>query len=353
MEELISISVPEKILIIRLSSIGDILLTTPVIRLLKQKFPDSSIDFVIRKEFADLLVHHPAIHRLYLFDKTRNFKSLKRIKTEIKNCRHDLIIDLHKNFRSFYLTFNSRAPKIIRYRKGIVSRFFYVKFKIKIYRKIVPIYLRYLDCLVPYQIFYDHRGLDIFFDQETEKSIFHKYSDFLNMNTAPIIGVAPGANHGTKRWTIEGFSAVINDLSGVRNFKIIIFGNHADREIAQCLNIDKKQLVLNTTGELSVLETGALMTHCDLLITNDSGLLHLAAAIKKKVVAIFGSTTEELGFFPYTTEHIVVQNNNLKCRPCSHIGRNKCPEGHFKCMQEITASEVIRAVAKLLYCSRV
>ncbi len=101
-------------------------------------------------------------------------------------------------------------------------------------------------------------------------------------------------------------------------------------------------------GELSLLETATLMSHCDLVLTNDSGLTHLASALKKKVVAIFGSTTEHLGFFPYLTEHIVVQNNKLSCRPCTHIGRDKCPKGHFKCMKEITAEQVINAIEGLL-----
>ncbi|UCE05580.1 MAG: glycosyltransferase family 9 protein, partial [bacterium] len=99
---------------------------------------------------------------------------------------------------------------------------------------------------------------------------------------------------------------------------------------------------------LSLLESATLMNHCDLVLTNDSGLMHLATALKKKVVAIFGSTTEELGFFPYTTEHIVIQNNNLNCRPCSHVGRKKCPKGHFKCMKEIEVGQVVGAVEELL-----
>jgi len=132
------------------------------------------------------------------------------------------------------------------------------------------------------------------------------------------------------------------------NDRIILFGSRPDREIVKSFSIEKPQFVLNTTGELSLLETAALMNHCDLVLTNDSGLLHLTSALKKKVVAIFGSTTEQLGFFPYVTEHIVVQNNSLKCRPCSHIGRKKCPRRHFKCMKEITADHVISAINEIL-----
>jgi lipopolysaccharide heptosyltransferase II len=348
MQKSVIIQVPEKILIIRLSSIGDILLTTPVIRLLKQKFSDSKIDFVIKKEFAELLIYHPGIHQLYIFNKNGNFKVLKDIKQRIKNEKYDLIVDFHKNFRSFYLTKFSRAKRVIRYKKGVIRRFLSVKFKLNLYREIIPIYLRYLNCLKPFQIFYDDQGLNLFFNDEKGKRIFNKYSQFLKVPESPIIGIAPGAKHATKRWIPEGFSAVINYLTDKKKSKIIIFGSRADQEIVQSLDIENHQCILDATGRLSLLESAILMNHCDLVLTNDSGLMHLASALKKKVVAIFGSTTEELGFFPYTTEHIVIQNNNLCCRPCSHVGRKKCPKGHFKCMKEITAEQVISAVEELL-----
>lgn len=348
MERTFAAKAPEKILIIRLSSIGDILLTTPVIRLLEQKFPNSKIDFVIKKEFGELLIHHPDIHQHYIFDKDDRFKSLKGIKQKIRNEKYDLVLDLHKNFRSFYLTIASRANRIIRYKKGVIRRFLFVKFKLNFHHKIIPIHLRYLSCLAFYQILYDNQGLEIFFDDKTEQQILQKYSQFLEKSGSLMIGIAPGANHATKRWTVEGFSSVINYLINKRKSKVIIFGNSEDRQIAQSLNINNKQFVLDTTGKLSILESGVLMNQCDLVITNDSGLMHLASALKKKVVAIFGSTTEELGFFPYTTEYTVIQNNFLKCRPCSHIGRTKCPKGHFKCIKEITAGQVIDAVEELL-----
>ena len=343
-----SIQTPKKILIIRMSSIGDVLLTTPVIRLLKTKFPDSQIDFVIKNEFVELLTYHPNIDYLYRYDKFVEVNSLKKIKQEVRNKQYDLIVDLHKNFRSYYLTSDSGAKQIVRYKKGVFQRFFLVKFKLNFYKKIIPIFQRYLNCIERFDIFYDGKGLDIFFDQETVQSVFEKYSKFLNNSAALTIGVAPGAKHATKRWTVEGFSSVINFLIKNTNARIILFGSRPDREIVNSFSIKKPQFMLNTTGELSLLETTALMNHCDLVLTNDSGLMHLASALKKKVVAIFGSTTEELGFFPYLTEHIIIQNNSLKCRPCSHIGRKKCPRRHFKCIKEITADHVISAMEELL-----
>jgi len=347
MKKSASLQTLRKILIIRLSSIGDVLLATPAIRLLKNKFPDSQIDVVIKHEFADLLKFHPHISHLYRYNKDETH-SLSKLKQEIRNKQYDLIVDLHKNFRSYYLTIGSRAKEVIRYKKGVIQRFLLVKFKLSLYKKILPIYQRYLKALKRYEIGYDGNGLDIFISEEAERRVVEKHRNFLNNSPGLTMGIAPGAKHATKRWTAEGFSSVIDFLISNKNARVILFGNKADQEIVQSFSIEQTKFVLNATGELSLLETAALMNHCDLVLTNDSGLMHLASALKKKVAAIFGGTTEDLGFFPYLTEHSVVQNNNLKCRPCSHIGRKKCPQKHFKCMKEITAEQVLDAIEVLL-----
>ncbi|MCD4693700.1 MAG: glycosyltransferase family 9 protein [Calditrichales bacterium] len=223
-----------------------------------------------------------------------------------------------------------------------------MKFKLNFFKQIIPIYLRYLACLNSYQIQYDNQGLDIYFDEKTRQTIKEKYADFLTKSKSLVLGVVPGASFATKRWTAEGFQTVINYFIEQHQAKVILFGNASDRELIKSLNIKNSQAVLNTAGELSILGTGAVMDYCDVVITNDSGLMHLASALKKKVVAIFGSTTEDLGFFPSTTEHIVIENQNLKCRPCSHVGRHKCPKKHFKCMKEIYPEQVIEAVKRML-----
>ena len=143
MNNFASIQTPKKILIIRMSSIGDVLLTTPVIRLLKTKFPDSQIDFVIKNEVAELLTYHPNIDYLYRYDKFDEVNSLKKIKQGIRNKQYDLIVDLHKNFRSYYLTSGSGAKEIVRYKKGVFQRFLLVKFKFNFYKTIIPRKLYY------------------------------------------------------------------------------------------------------------------------------------------------------------------------------------------------------------------
>lgn len=339
---------PEKILIIRLSSIGDVLLTTPVIRLLRKKFPGSKIDFVVKKQFAPVLADHPQVDRLYIFDKHAESSSLRALKKEIRQQQYDLIVDLHNNIRSKFLAIGSHAKMILCYRKGIIPRLLYVKFKLKLSKQIVPAYQKYINSLKIYGIKDDYQGLDFYVHPEVERQVRQKYRDFWQEDKHSIIGIVPGAQHPTKRWTSEGFSSVINYLVEKGKYQIILFGNQHDRNIAATFDIPASPKILNSIGELSLREAGALMNCCDLVITNDSGLMHLATALKKKVIAIFGSTTEELGFFPYLTEHIVIQNNSLTCRPCSHIGRKKCPKRHFKCMKDISAQHVIDAIETIL-----
>ncbi len=337
-----------KILIIRLSSIGDILLTTPVIRALKSTFPTCRIDFVIKKKFSELLVNHPLVNNLYCYDKVDRDYSLVTIKNKIKQQYYDLIIDLHKNWRSYYLTFASRAKQIVRYRKFAFRRLLLVKFKINFFRDAIPIYQRYLLALTSLGLNYDGKGFDIYFDEAIDRKITNQYQFFLHQNDKKIIGIAPGASFATKRWTIEGFQAVIDYFCHQAKNKIILFGDAIDKVLIESLNIKNNPNILDVAGALSILESAKLMDHCRLILANDSGLLHVASALKKPVVAIFGSTTEELGFFPLTTQHIVVQNYNVKCRPCSHIGKRTCPKGHFKCMKEITPPQVIAAVEKMM-----
>ncbi|MFZ5518354.1 MAG: glycosyltransferase family 9 protein [Candidatus Zhuqueibacterota bacterium] len=336
-----------KILIIRMSSIGDIVLTTPVIRLLQQQFPGAKIDFVIKKQFVDILSDHPLLNRLLIFDKQNNAGTLRQIRRAISETRYDIIIDLHKNIRSYYLSIGTGAGTVARFKKGVLRRFLFVKFRMKSQEKPLPVYQRYLSAVAFLDIRDDRQGPQIFIHPSVQHRITGWYASFIN-RWPVLIGVAPGASFRTKRWTPQGFSEVINQLIHRHNAGIIIFGNGADRDISQTLNIDAEENVLDVTGQLSLQETTALLNHCSILLTNDTGLMHLATALKKKIVAIFGSTTEELGFFPYNTEFLVIQNHGLACRPCSHLGRQRCPRKHFKCMNDIAPRQVYEAVVMMM-----
>jgi len=340
--------IPEKALIIRLSSIGDVLLTTPMIRVFKKKFPGCRLDFVIKKQFLDLIAAHPAVNKIYSFDKAHGQSSLRQIKNEIKAEKYDLIIDIHKNFRSLYLRTGVGAQSIATFKKYACKRWLLIKFKIDLYKHIIPVFQRYIDSLHQFRILYDGQGLDIFLPADVVQKIENQWAKRLQSENSLIIGIAPGASRTTKRWHVPGFIDVAKYVVHELGATVILFGDHQDRMITSQIETIFDNHIFNVAGELSLSETAAMMNFCDLVVTNDTGLMHLAVASKKKIVAIFGSTTEQLGFFPVSKNAVIVQNNDVHCRPCSHVGKHRCPKKHFRCMNDIQSDQVIKAINSLL-----
>jgi len=338
--------IPQKILITRLSSIGDILLATPLIRVLHHHFPSAQIDFLLKSRFSDLLIANPYLNQLIQFDDSQGFNELKRIKNLIRDQQYDWWIDIHKNLRSAFLKFRNRSQHCFSIDKRLFNRFLLVQFKINCYHQIIPVYERYLEPLKKYGIEYDNAGLDFFLLPEIKPKIQHQYQHFLK-HYQLIIGMVPGAGFKTKQWPPEGFVETGDYLAQHLKAGIILFGGSKEQALHQQIAAQMKSKPLSIAGELSLQESAALMNHCHLVISNDSGFMHVAAALKKKLIAIFGSTTRELGFFPCSPQQIIIEKA-VPCRPCSHVGRQACPKKHFRCMTEITPAEVQTACLKLL-----
>jgi len=333
----------DKILIIRLSSIGDIVLSSALIRVLRKKFTNAKIDFIVKKEFSELLKFNPYLTNVIEFDASKGFKELLRLKKQILKERYDLIIDIHNNLRSIFLRTFSGA-KVVKINKRIFKRFLLVKFKINLYKNAIPVAERYIEPVLQFSIKNDNQGVELFVPDDVIESAKIKIA-FSNSNL--YIAFSPSAKHETKRWLAERFAELGDKLAEKFNAKIILLGGIED--IERCAKVEKmmKHTPINLCGKTSLLESSAILSLCKLLVTNDSGLMHIGSAMKTKIVAIFGSTVKEFGFFPYGTESIVIEKP-VKCRPCSHIGRDKCPKGHFKCMRDIEVEEVFQACVKLL-----
>ena len=175
--------------------------------------------------------------------------------------------------------------------------------------------------------------------------------DLLKRHHAPssYIAVAPGARHYTKRWPAGYYATVINRIFKDTGRKTLLVGGPSEIETVRAI-LDKvdNNAALNLAGEISLLETAAIIKKSSLLISNDSGLMHVGSAMGVPLIAIFGSTVEEFGFFPEGPKVFVAQNKGLYCRPCSHIGRSNCPKRHFKCLEEISPEEIIKTAKKFL-----
>ncbi len=336
-------NVDKKILIIRLSSIGDILLTTPFIRQTRIAFPNSSIDFVIKQRFIDLVRFNPHINHIYSVNEEEGMAGLREIRKRIEDQHYDYIFDLHNNIRSRILTKGLPNP-IFRMRKDKLKRFLLVYTKINLYKRPIPIPERYLRVGRAAGIKDDGHGLEIFWKNHIEEGLFDVVDRRLLKN--PFVAMAPGAGFKTKRWPIEYFAELIRKIRAQASLPVVLLGSK--EEAAYFKSLEELPGVINLAGELTLLEAAIMISKAKFLVSNDSGLMHLATAVKTPVLAIFGSTVEEFGFFPYRSQHQVVQRKGLWCRPCSHIGRNHCPLGHFKCMKDLKPELVFNHLKKWL-----
>ena len=327
-----------KILILRLSSMGDVLLATPVLDVLKNEFSQAEIDWVINKKFEETLSTNPLIRRLLVF---KDRKGLKNIRKEIKRTNYDLILDLHKNSYTRYL---ARGLKnVFTYKKRIFDRFMLVHFK-RSYKEIMPVTQMYFKALEKAQIITPGNfRLRFGLDKDIEVRTVGKY----NLHNSNYVVIIPGASYSTKMWPKEYFRQLAERIIGEKskNRNVILIGKGAaEAKISKFVSSVQGGKILDLTDRLTLQETASVIKFADAVVTNDNGPMHLAECFGKKIVAIFGPTTEEFGFFPYSTNYRVVENRSLKCRPCTHFGRKKCPKKHFKCMNGISVSDVYEAL---------
>ena len=321
-----------RILIIRLSSLGDILLTTPFVRAIKTQFPHIKIDMLIREEYADVIKLNPYISNKFLFKK--NGKSNNALLEQLRSNNYELIIDLQNNLRSKKVV-SSLKIKSVKFDKRSFDKFLLVNFKINKLKEAPQIPVRYSKTIQNLKL--DNQGLDLFTDKSANTELNGKNN---------LIGFCPGARHFTKRWPKEYFIELGNKLAQ-NGYTIVLFGGKIDEEICEEIRT-KINGAINLSGDDDLLQTAADMKLCKAVVCNDSGLMHTASAAGTKVIAIFGSTVKEFGFAPYNCSNLILENNSLTCRPCSHIGRSDCPKKHFNCMKDIKPEFVFEKLKSFL-----
>jgi heptosyltransferase-2 len=328
----LDLSGKKSILIIRLSSLGDILLTTPLLRTINKKFPDIKIDFILKEQYKEILQFNPYISKVYEYktgpgEKRTLFRTLK------KN-RYDLVIDLQHNFRSSRIRRAVSAPAV-KFNKKTISKFLLVNFKYNRLRYSAPIAQRYAEVLDNFQL--DEDGLDFYLPQSTKSQLgdFNKY-----------IGFAPGSRHLTKMWPKQ-YYAELGNLLMSKGYLIVLFGGKSDLQICYELSI-KIPGSINLCNDNKIFDTAIDMKKCRAIVCNDSGLMHIACSLKVFVLAIFGSTVKEFGFMPYNCNGLVLENLGLYCRPCTHVGRESCPEEHFRCMMELSSQSAFEKLNTIL-----
>lgn len=336
----------KRILIIRLSAMGDVLLTTPLLRMVKNHFPGIQIDFVVKERYAPLLRNNPHLNRLLTFATDKGFSEVRRLIHQVRKTKYDCIFDLQMNLRSLFFRLFSRGEMKIRYRLGRWNRFLLVHWRIHLNKYFKPVPLRYMELFSPWGVEDDDKGLELTIEEDAKQSLTAHLRSRDIGDSEDYVVLAPGAGHWTKRWPAEGF-AQVGRYFCKKGKQVVLVGGIEDKGVCRIVEKNMDIAPGNFAGELSLQETAALLDNAALLISNDTGVMHMGTALGKRVVAIFGPTTRHLGFMPFRTSSIVIERP-LFCRPCSFHGSESCPQDHFQCMRQIHSSDVIRSAETLL-----
>lgn len=342
----------KNILVFNPAYLGDTIITTPLIRALHIIYSEAKISFCVRPEHADLFYNIPFINEVIVFDKRntqKGFAGLLKFVKIISNYHFDLIIDLHLSLRSTTLLSMVKNSYIVGFSSAVMSYLFNKRVEKKQELCEVERNLMILSALCDDFTLNEAKNiggsLTAYIDEHLKN---HALSFFKTSSPdKKIVGIAPGSVWATKRYPIEYFVETANNLYD-KGYAIALFGGKDDNESLDEFASLFKHPYFDFAYKTSLKELPAIMAAVDLLLTNDSGAMHIAIAAGTPTVAIFGPTVKSLGFFPYDEKSIVVENNDINCRPCGKHGGNSCPKGHFKCMKDISPERVLNAALSIL-----
>ncbi len=329
----------KKILIIRFSSIGDIVLTTPVIRCVKQQLKDVQVHYLTKKQYSGILENNPYVDKLYAIE-----KNVSEVAKELKKENYDYVIDLHHNLRSAQVK-SILGKRSKSFHKLNLEKWLMVNLRIN---KLPHVHIvdRYFETTKGLGVKNDGKGLDYFIPVKDEVDIKTLPSEFHNGH----IGFVIGAKHFTKQLPDEKIISIISKL----NQPVVLLGGKEDRDKGERIKSKaclpdrqvKSQNIFNACGIYNLNQSASLTKQARKIISHDTGLMHIASAFKKEIVSVWGNTIPEFGMYPYYGKSEVRSQksevNSLSCRPCSKLGYSKCPKGHFKCMNLINEEEIIK-----------
>ncbi|MEQ8715153.1 MAG: glycosyltransferase family 9 protein [Cyclobacteriaceae bacterium] len=328
-----------KVLILRFSSIGDIVLTTPVVRAVKTQLTDCEVHYATKEAYSTILADNPYIDKVHLLR-----ESLGELIAVLKAEQFDFIIDLHNNLRT----------RIVKSRLGVKSRSFdklnwkkWLLVNLKIDR--MPnrhIVERYMDAAIPLGVKADTLGLDYFIPEKDEVDM----SWLPETHREGYYAVVIGAKFATKQLPEKRLIELCDRI----NKPIVLLGGKEDQDLGERIvrffeqtsnsspyeeqlreGLNKRAILFNACGKFNLNQSASLIKQSGAVFSHDTGLMHIAAALKKQIFSIWGNTVPEFGMYPYKTQFSIFENKKLGCRPCSKIGHDKCPLGHFKCMNDV------------------
>lgn len=308
-----------KYLVIRFSSIGDIVLTSPVVRCLKNQVEGAEVHFVTKKKYAGLVTQNPYIEKVHVLS-----DSLNELIARLQEENFDYVIDLHHNIRSARVKNRLKIPAFTFRKLNLVK---YLMVNLKINR--LPqkhIVDRYLETLEIFDVKNDGKGLDFFIPED---KVFQK-KDLPVRFQSGYIAFVIAATWNTKKLPVEKVAEICNQI----DYPVILLGGKTEQEAGEAILSLTKGNVLNLTGKVNLNQSASLVKEANVVLANDTGLMHIAAAFRKKILSFWGNTIPAFGMVPYLAhpDSQMMEVAGLRCRPCSKLGYRKCPKKHFRCM---------------------
>ena len=327
-----------KILIIRFSSIGDIVLASPVIRCVKKQLPNAEVHFLTKLSFKIVTYANPYIDKFFYYN-----DNMDELIQNLSNENYDHVIDLHKNIRS------NKIKRFLKRSTQTINKLTFKKFLLtQLNIDLMPnrhITQRSLDTVLPLGVKDDGGGLDYFIGKEDEI----KEKDIPTSHWAGYIAIVIGATYFTKKFPIHK----LKELCAEINHPIILLGGKEDASAGEMISQQDKVKIYNACGKFNISESADIIKRAKLVISNDTGMLYIACAFQRHVIALWGSTSPDLDVEPYYGINFMSKQPKpffdnivmgLGCQPCSKYGLAKCPLEHFKCMEDISVDLIIEKV---------
>ncbi len=339
---------PKRILIVQTAFLGDVVLTLPVVQKIHEKYPNAKIDFIAIPAAQNLLSMCPQINQLWIYDKQGQAKGLAAFINYAKKLRkthYQIAFVPHRSIRSAALVWLAKIPIRIGFDRSAGKWLFtnIIPYPTGVHEINRNLHLLKSDGLDPAEKVFPQ----LHFSDADKQAVWHFFKKYHLNSGNKIITMAPGSVWATKRWLPKYF-AKLADMLGKTGYQIVLVGAEPDNCIAREIITLSKNTLFNAVGKFSVSQSALVIQNSRLLITNDSAPMHLAVAVKTPIVAIFGPTVREFGFYPYGEFDQIAEVKNLNCRPCAKHGGAKCPIGTFACMKHLLPEHVFQKVRFVL-----